>query len=59
MLSQLNRQFPEFLDFLETWKQAEMEMLVACGSDITGILQGRSRVLGELIKSLTGLDKTP
>lgn len=59
MLSQINRQFPEFLDFLEAWRQAEMEMLVACGSDITGIIQGRSRVLGELKKSLTGLEKTP
>ena len=59
MLSQINRQFPEFVDFLEFWRQAEMEMLVACGSDITGIIQGRSRVLGELKKSLIGLDKTP
>ena len=59
MLSQINRQFPEFVDFLEVWRQAEMEMLIACGSDITGIIQGRSRVLGELKKSLVGLDKTP
>lgn len=59
MLSQISRQYPEFTEFLESWRQAEMEMLVACGSNATGILQGRSQVLGELKKSLTGPVKTP
>ena len=59
MLSQISRQFPEFTDFLESWRQAEMEMLVAGVSNATGILQGRSQVLGELKKSLAGPSKTP
>lgn len=59
MFSQIRRQYPAFVEFIESWRQAEMEMLVAGGSQITGILQGRSQVLGELKKSLLGPDKTP
>ena len=41
------RQFPEFTDFLEQWKKAELEQLPDVVSN-TGVAQGRCKVLKEL-----------
>lgn len=46
------RQFPEFTEFLEQWKQAELEQLPDVVTN-TGIAQGRCKVLKELTESFS------
>lgn len=46
------RQFPEFVEFLETWKGHELEQLPDVTNN-TGIAQGRCKVLKELTKKFS------
>lgn len=46
------RQFPEFTEFLNNWKQSELEQLPDVPPAIVGVAQGRCKVLKELTKLL-------
>jgi len=43
------RQHPDFLEWLEGWRLRELEQLPTAIHN-TGVFQGRSQVLGELVK---------
>ena len=46
------RQYPEFVDFLNEWKQSELDQLPDVISNIA-VAQGRCKVLKELTKQLS------
>ena len=46
------RQYPEFVDFLNEWKQSELDQLPDVTSN-TAVAQGRCKVLKELTKQLS------
>ena len=48
MLQSIVRQYPGFRDFVDTWRQEELERMSVCAEPLFGTFKGRVQLLTEL-----------
>ena len=56
-LATVSKQFPENLEFIDTWRLHELETLPSVLNNVT-LLQGRCQVLGEITKLIKDAPST-
>ena len=52
-LARVGRQYPEVTELLNRWRQDELEQLLLAPEKNTGVLQGRARMLTDVLKHMT------
>ena len=56
-LATVSKQFPEILEFIDTWRLQELETLPSVLNNVT-LQQGRCQVLGEITKLIKDAPST-